>query len=223
MSLIRLFTLALVATSFLAACSSHGQSNINNKTSVSQIEDSNSFIHSITPSSAEAIIGQVTEVVSQDRSQQKVTIVDQDGHAYTVLISKSNFSQGNAYQMQALAVGDYIEVMGEQSTSQSGVDNKRQIIVRAMPYVLRKTLIADHQVDCVGVAPQSCLLTKSAGQANSQSDWEYRYSGIEGFNYEPDYEYTLLIKNTPVSNPPADASSIHSKLIKVLEKKKTKA
>ncbi|KRG35281.1 hypothetical protein AK822_07075 [Psychrobacter sp. P11F6] len=93
--------------------------------------------------------------------------------------------------------------------------------VHAMPYVLRKIIIADHQVDCVGVAPQSCLLTKPAEQANA--DWEYRYSGIEGFDFEPNYEYTLLIKNTPISNPPADASSIHSTLIKVIEKQKTKS
>ena len=39
----------------------------------------------------------------------------------------------------------------------------------------------------------------------------YRYSGIEGCDYEPHYKYTLLIKNTTVANPPTDASSIHSK------------
>ncbi|WP_440453676.1 DUF4377 domain-containing protein [Psychrobacter sp. ASPA161_9] len=44
---------------------------------------------------------------------------------------------------------------------------------------------------------------------------------IEGFDYEPHYEYTLLIKNKTVANPPADASSIHSKLIKIIEKKRT--
>ncbi|WP_409520837.1 DUF4377 domain-containing protein [Psychrobacter sp.] len=49
----------------------------------------------------------------------------------------------------------------------------------------------------------------------------YRYSGIEGFDYQPHYEYTLLIKNTTIANPPADAASIHSKLIKIIEKKRT--
>ena len=222
MSFIRLCTLALIASSSLAACSSYEQTNMNNKTSVSQIKDSNSPIHSIKPSRSEAIIGQVTGVISQDRAQQKVTLMTKSGQPYTASISKSNFGQKNAYQMQKLAVGDYIEVMGEQSTSPSGVDSKHQIIVRTMPYVLRKILIADHQVDCVGVGPQLCLLTKPAEMNDSKSDWTYRYSGIEGFDYEPDYEYTLLIKNTPVSNPPADASSVHSKLIKVFEKKRTK-
>ena len=123
--------------------------------------------------------------------------------------------------MQELAIGDVIEVMAELSTLSSGADNKSQITVRAMPYVLRKIIVADHQEDCMGVGPQSCLLTKIAGQTNSQTGWEYRYSGIEGFDYEPHYEYTLLIKNTTVANPPADASSIHSKLIKIIEKKRT--
>ena len=221
MSFIRLCTLALIATSSLAACSSYEQANMNNKTSVSQIKDSTAFVHSIKPSHSDAIIGQVTEVISQDREQQKVTIVAQDGQTYTAEISKANFAQKNAHQMQKLTIGDYVEVMGEQSTSQSGVDSKHHITVHAMPYVLRKIIIADHQVDCVGVAPQSCLLTKPAEQANA--DWEYRYSSIEGFDFEPNYEYTLLIKNTPISNPPADASSIHSTLIKVVEKRKTKS
>ena len=221
MSFIRLCTLALIATSSLAACSSYEQANINNKTSVSQIKDSTAFVHSIKPSHSDAIIGQVTEVISQDREQQKVTIVAQDGQTYTTEISKANLAQKNAHQMQKLTIGDYVEVMGEQSTLQSEIDSKRHITVHAMPYVLRKIIIADHQVDCVGVAPQSCLLTKPAEQANA--DWEYRYSGIEGFDFEPNYEYTLLIKNTPISNPPADASSIHSTLIKVIEKRKTKS
>ncbi|MGP5684457.1 hypothetical protein ACTXOU_00595 [Psychrobacter glacincola] len=60
MSFIRLCTLALIATSSLAACSSYEQANINNKTSVSQIKDSTAFVHSIKPSHSDAIIGQVT-------------------------------------------------------------------------------------------------------------------------------------------------------------------
>ena len=207
MSAIRLCTLALIATSSLAACSSYqltNKNNMSNTTHVTQV--------------SEAITGQVTTVIMQDREQQKVTILAQDGQAYTVFISKSNFGQQNAYQMQKLAIGDSIEVIGEQSQ----LDDRNQITVRAMPYVLRKIIVADHQVDCVGVGPQLCWLTKIAGPTSNTSDWEYRYSGIQGFAYEPNYEYTLLIKNTPISNPPADASSIRSELIEIIEKKRTK-
>jgi len=71
-------------------------------------------------------------------------------------------------------------------------------------------------VDCVGVAPQKCMLIKQQGYGN----WNFFYDQIEGFKYEPGYRYKLLVKVTPVENPPADASSLHYKLIRVLEKNK---
>lgn len=216
MSFIKLWTVALIASASLAACSTYDRANVSHNTSTSQVKDSDALLHMIKPSSAKAIVGQVTGVVAQDRTQQRVTILAQDGHTYTVAISHASLGQDNAYQMQQLAIGDYIEVVAEPAQSDT-----RQLTVRAMPYVLRTIIIADHTAECVGVAPQTCLLTKPAGQADSPSDWEYRYSGIDGFEYEPNYEYTLLIQNTTIKNPPADASSIRSKLIEVIEKKKT--
>ena len=207
MSFIRLCTLALIVSASLGACNSYEKVSLNNKAHVVQ--------------ASEAIIGEVTEVITKDREQQTITLMAKDGRTYKAFIRKANFGQENAYQIQKLAIGDVVEVMGEQSTLLAGVDNKSQITVRAMPYVLRKIIVADHQEDCIGVGPQSCLLTKFAGQTNSQTGWEYRYSGIEGFDYKPHYEYTLLIQNTTIANPPADTSSIHSKLIKIIEKKRT--
>lgn len=209
MLFIRLCTWALIASASLAACNSYEPANVDDETNVIQ--------------ASEAIVGEVTAVFMQDREDEEVTLVTKDGNTYSALISKANFGQKNAHQMQELTIGDVVEVMGEQSTSQSGVDNNSQITVRAMPYVLRKIIVADHQEECVGVVPQSCLLTKIAGHTNSQTGWAYRYSGIEGFDYEPHYEYTLLIKNTTIANPPADAPSIHSKLIKIIKKKRTTA
>ena len=207
MSFIRLCTLALIVSASLSACNSYEKVSLNNKAHVVQASG--------------AIIGEVTQVITQDREQQTITLMAKDGRTYKAFIRKANFGQENAYQIQKLAIGDFVEVMGEQSTSLAGVDNKSQITVRAMPYVLRKIIVADHQEDCIGVGPQSYFLTKLAGQTNSQTGWEYRYSGIEGFDYEPHYEYTLLIQNTTIANPPADTSSIHSKLIKIIEKKRT--
>ena len=208
MSFIRLCTLALIVSTSLAACNSYEKVSLNNKAHVVQ--------------ASEAIIGEVTELIMQDREQQTITLMAKDGRTYKTFISKANLGQENAHQIQKLAIGDYIKVMGEQSTLLSGVDNQSHITVRAMPYVLRKIIVADHQEDCIGLVPQKCLLTKLAEQTNSQTGWEYRYSGIEGFDYEPHYEYILLIKNTTIANPPADTSSIHSKLIKIIEKKTTK-
>ena len=67
-----------------------------------------------------------------------------------------------------------------------------------------------------GVVPQTCLLVKE-GDADG---WSLFYSSIEGFNYEPGYEYSVQIEKTAVENPPADGSSIRYKLIKVISKEK---
>nr|WP_315035622.1 DUF4377 domain-containing protein [uncultured Chryseobacterium sp.] len=45
---------------------------------------------------------------------------------------------------------------------------------------------------------------------------------IIGFNYEPGYEYKVLIKLTKVTNPPADGSDTNYELIKVISKEEAK-
>ncbi len=41
---------------------------------------------------------------------------------------------------------------------------------------------------------------------------------IIGFNYEPGYEYKVIIKLTKITNPPADGSDTNYELIKILSK-----
>ncbi len=78
-----------------------------------------------------------------------------------------------------------------------------------------KTLqVAPSRVDCVGVAPQSCLLVRE----NAGAPWTNLYEPIVGFEYEPGFLYEIRIKEEAVSNPPADASSIKRTLIAVLSK-----
>lgn len=77
-----------------------------------------------------------------------------------------------------------------------------------------KLTIASQQGDCIGVAPMKCLLVKKEGQA----DWEFFYSNIEGFNYEPGYEYVLEVKVDKVENPAADQSSLKYTLVKQISK-----
>ena len=74
--------------------------------------------------------------------------------------------------------------------------------------------VGPRQVDCVGVAPQKCLLVKE----NPDDDWTMYYDRIEGFDYEPGYEYELRIVEEEVENPPADASSIRWTLVEVVSK-----
>ncbi|WP_430613824.1 DUF4377 domain-containing protein [Flavobacterium sp. JP2137] len=74
--------------------------------------------------------------------------------------------------------------------------------------------IASQDVDCMGVAPQKCLLVKKG----TSTEWEYFYSPIEGFTYEPNFEYTLQLRIEDVPNTPQDASSVKYTLVKELKK-----
>lgn len=75
-------------------------------------------------------------------------------------------------------------------------------------------IIASQQGDCIGVVPQKCLWVKKDAAQN----WEFFYTTIDGFDYEPGYEYTIEVEKENVENPPADASSIKYKLVKVVSK-----
>ncbi|SDR03685.1 protein of unknown function [Chryseobacterium soldanellicola] len=80
-----------------------------------------------------------------------------------------------------------------------------------------KTFIVGPQTaDCTGVAPMKCLQVKE----NQTGNWTNFYSNIEGFTYEPGYEYVLKVKTEKVENPPADGSSIKYILVKQVSKTK---
>lgn len=79
-----------------------------------------------------------------------------------------------------------------------------------------KLVIASIQADCVGVAPMKCMLVKRV----NQPDWEFFYNTIEGFTYEPGYEYVVEIRSENVENPAADQSSIRYILVKQISKEK---
>lgn len=76
------------------------------------------------------------------------------------------------------------------------------------------------KVPCTGVAPQQCLRVKK-GPDFAAAEWQYFYSSIEGFDYEPGNIYQLRVKEAPrnASEPPADASSIIYTLVEVVDKK----
>lgn len=82
------------------------------------------------------------------------------------------------------------------------------------PGIEREILVAHFLSPCVGVGPQQCLNVRESAEAA----WTLWYDPIEGFEHEAGYEYRLMISETKVENPPADASSIRWTLIEVLEK-----
>lgn len=65
-----------------------------------------------------------------------------------------------------------------------------------------------------GVGPMNCMLVKEGDGEN----WNLFYSQIEGFSYEPGYEYVLQVRKEKIDNPPADGSSIRYRLVKVVSK-----
>ena len=78
-----------------------------------------------------------------------------------------------------------------------------------------KTFYIDSTLaDCVGVAPMKCMKVKQ----DPNADWEYFYGSIQGFDYQPSYQYTLKVKQFDIANPPADAPSIRYELVEIINK-----
>ncbi len=69
-------------------------------------------------------------------------------------------------------------------------------------------------VDCTGVAPATCLQIRS----HDQQVWQRLYGGIRGFQHQTGFLYTLAVKETRVSRPPADGSSLQRTLVKIIRK-----
>lgn len=69
-------------------------------------------------------------------------------------------------------------------------------------------------VACTGVAPASCLQIRSG----DQQPWQNIFGGIRGFQHQPGFLYTLAVKETRVSRPPADGSSLQRTLVKIIKK-----
>ena len=83
--------------------------------------------------------------------------------------------------------------------------------------VVEKTVFvaAEVQPCTAGVARTTCLQVREA----EDQPWTLHYFGYEGFQHQPGVEYRLRVRGTPVANPPADASSVHWSLIKILDQK----
>jgi hypothetical protein len=59
-----------------------------------------------------------------------------------------------------------------------------------------------------------CLQVREA----ADRPWQYFYSDIEGFTFEPGFDYELRVREEKVANPPADGSSLRWTLVRVVSK-----
>lgn len=82
--------------------------------------------------------------------------------------------------------------------------------------IISSLQIAPTTRDCNGPFPRQCLQVKEDNAAN----WQLFYNFIEGFTYEEGYEYVVVVRREPVSNPPADGSSIRYILVNEVSKTK---
>ena len=73
--------------------------------------------------------------------------------------------------------------------------------------------IKGYKILCSGVGARSCLVV-----SEDQGDFEYFYSGIEGFDFEWGFDQKIEVEIYEISNPPADASSSKYKLISQIGK-----
>ena len=81
---------------------------------------------------------------------------------------------------------------------------------------LRVLYVAPETVECVGVGPQRCLLVRESPEA----EWGYFYDSILGFEHQEGTAYTLEVAVETVVNPPADASSLRYRLVRILDSQK---
>lgn len=72
-----------------------------------------------------------------------------------------------------------------------------------------------------GVGEMQCLKVQK-GEKMIEGNWEYFYSSIDGFDYQPGFIYKLIVNEEAIKkeNVPSDGSSIKYTLVKILEKKK---
>ena len=74
--------------------------------------------------------------------------------------------------------------------------------------------VASYTRTCTGMYEMQCLQVRE----DPAGAWGNFYDAIEGFTYEPGYEYVLHVRVTEVPNPPADGSSVRYQLVQVVSK-----
>jgi uncharacterized lipoprotein YbaY len=73
--------------------------------------------------------------------------------------------------------------------------------------------IGPQLVECVGVAPQTCLQVKT----NPEDEYTLFYGSIDGFEFAERVEYEIIVRIEPVANPPADGSAYTYTLVEVVD------
>ena len=99
--------------------------------------------------------------------------------------------------------------------SACGVENPFSLLVDEGEHIEIIT-IGPYTERCQGFIEQDCYLeyNKESGQ------WEFFYEGIQGFDFEPGYIYTLEVRLEDRGTEIQDVGRYAYHLVKVIEKKK---
>ena len=76
--------------------------------------------------------------------------------------------------------------------------------------------IASQRLPCMGVFASECFQVR----IRPDSQWTIFHASIEGFVFEPGYEYTLLVERRELNSPPQDSSRFTYRLIAVLRRER---
>lgn len=114
---------------------------------------------------------------------------------------------------------DHYELRGKGDEVELTRDGKSLFkSVKAIRYGEQTLVIAAAtRPSTAGVQKKDCMQVKFDKEGG---EWELFYDTIEGFNYEPGYEYELVVKSERVDNPPADAPGIKYTLVKEVSRLK---
>ncbi len=120
------------------------------------------------------------------------------------------FEEGVSLDVLGLPAGDYLVTAGDKSaTFNLAIDNQ---IPDGIESEEKSFFVSGELADCVGVAPQKCMLVKES----PDGEYEYFYDHITGFFYEEGNEYEIRVRVTHNPYPPADGSTVQYELLEIV-------
>ena len=72
--------------------------------------------------------------------------------------------------------------------------------------------VAAQAVQCQGFVPQECLRVRVA----PETTWTLFYCPIDGFEFQPGFEYTIRVGERRIENPPQDSCDRVYRLLAIL-------
>lgn len=79
----------------------------------------------------------------------------------------------------------------------------------------KTVFVGPEKVDCEGEGPQTCYLVRE----DPDQQYDLFYDEIEGLEFQPGYEYEIVVSEVRVDDPPAGGSAMEWQLEEVIDKR----